>query len=256
MLSYQHGYHAGGPADIHKHLALAGLLNRLAQARQALSYLESHAGRGLYDLASAMAAKTGEAARGLARLRRSDHPFWRALDLALAELGPDAYPGSPAIARLLLRPQDRMTLFELHPTEHAALRAALAAPGTAIHRRDGHAALRALPRPEPRAGLALLDPSYEVKTEYAETAETALTLAARWPEGAILVWYPLLPDARHAALCDAVTQARPDALRDEAAFAERPARGMTGSGLLLINPPDGAAETLAEARAAAAPVLI
>ena len=286
MLSYQHAYHAGGPADLHKHAAFAALLTLLTVKARPISVIESHAGRGLYDLASPETAKTGEAARGIARVTPADlagprhaeadregadlasadlagaGAFARALAAARARFGPEAYPGSPLIARALLRAGDRLTLCELHPAEHAALRTNLNAavrntppgPRWAVHRRDGHEALPALVPPDPRRGLALLDPSYEVKTEYARTAETALTTLRRWPEGCALVWYPLIDD-RHLALTEPLRAAHPDALIDEAAFADPPARGMHGSGLILLNPPWGADRALADTRAALAPIL-
>ncbi len=255
MLSYQHGYHAGGPADLHKHAALAGLLDLLTRKPRPISYLESHAGRGLYDLSSEAAAKTGEALRGVARLEPVAHPYWTAVEATRATHGPAAYPGSPAIARALLRPEDRLHLMELHPAEHAALAEALRGDGVAVHKRDGREGLRALSPPEPRRGLALIDPSYEVKTEYLDTALTALELFGRWPEGVIMIWYPMLPDNRQEALLGPILAVNPKGLlRDEAVFAEPPARGMFGSGLLLINAPFGAAEALAQARAICAPV--
>jgi 23S rRNA (adenine2030-N6)-methyltransferase len=255
MLSYQHAYHAGGPADVHKHAVLAGLLALLTVKPRPISYIESHAGRGLYDLASPAAARTAEALRGVARLEPVDHPYWTAIEAARARSGATAYPGSPAIARALLRPEDRLTLMELHPSEHAALTAAMAGPGVSIHKRDGHEGLRALTPPEPRRGLALIDPSYEVKTEYLETALLALEISTRWPEGVLTVWYPLLPDSRHEQLIGPVDAVRPAGMiRDEVLFADPPARGMFGSGLLILNAPYGAAEATAAARAAFAPV--
>ena len=201
MLSYQHAYHAGGPADLHKHAALAELLARLTAKPRGIAYVETHAGRGLYDLAAPEALKTGEAARGIGRVAPDPAtPFGRALAAARAAHGPDAYPGSPLIARTLLRPQDRLTLMELHPAEHRALRAALAGPGVAIHRRDGFEGALALAPFTPRRGLVLLDPSYEVKTDYAAAAGFVRRLLAKWPETAVLVWYPVLPAGRHREL--------------------------------------------------------
>jgi 23S rRNA (adenine2030-N6)-methyltransferase len=257
MLSYQHGYHAGGPADVHKHLALAGFLALLTVKDRGISYLESHAGRGLYDLAAPEAGKTGEAARGIGRLAPGGHPFWGALAAIRARHGATAYPGSPLLARTMLRPVDRLTLAELHPAEHAGLREATRGQGApvAVHRRDGAEMLRALSPPKPLRGLALVDPSYEVKDEYARTARLARDVARRWPQGVVVVWYPLLPDGRHRALTEAVMAAADGTLRDEALFAEPPARGMVGSGLLVLNPPHGAADVLREAREAGAPVL-
>ncbi len=247
MLSYQHAYHAGGPADIHKHVALAVLLAHLTRKPRAISYLESHAGRGVYDLRGPEAAKTGEAARGIGRLAPGEGPFWRALAACRARFGADSYPGSPLIARALTRPQDRLHLCELHPAEHAGLKAALAGEGVAIHRRDGHEGLPALCPPVPRRGLALIDPSYEVKSEYAAAARTALAVLRRWPEGVVTVWYPLLPEDRHAALAGPLEAAGvPGTLRHEAAFRDVPERGMTGSGLIFLNLPHGAAAALRE----------
>ncbi len=157
------------------------------------------------------------------------------------------------IARALLRPQDRITLMELHPAEHAALRAALGGEGVAIHRRDGFEGLLALAPLAPRKGLVLVDPSYEVKSDYAATAEFVRRLAVKWPEAAVLIWYPLLPAGRHAELIAGLGPL--PFLRDEAAFARASARGMAGSGLALVNPPHSAAAILAAARTQAGPAL-
>jgi 23S rRNA (adenine2030-N6)-methyltransferase len=254
LLSYQHAYHAGGPADLHKHIVLAELLARLTAKPRGITYAETHAGRGLYDLASPETGKTGEAAAGIARLAPDPAtPFGRALAATRAAHGPDAYPGSPLLARALLRPQDRLLLAELHPAEHAALRARLAGPGVAIHRRDGFECLLALSPPTPRRGLVLVDPSYEVKSDYAAAAGFVRRLLAKWPEAAVLVWYPILPAARHRTLLAGLAPLAP--MIDEAAFAEPPARGMTGSGLALVNAPFGGEAAFAAARSQAAPVL-
>jgi 23S rRNA (adenine2030-N6)-methyltransferase len=254
MLSYQHAYHAGAPADLHKHAALAGLLALLKRKPgRAITYLETHAGRALYDLGGAEALKTGEALRGIGAVQPTDHPFWAAVEAARAVGGPMAYPGSPMVAQSLLGPDDRITLMELHPAEHVALKAAMAGGNVSVHKRDGHEGLRALTPPQPRRGLALIDPSYEVKAEYLSTAMLALETATRWPEGVILVWYPLLPQGRHEQLVGPVEAVSPEGLiRDEVRFADAPPRGMYGSGLLVLNPPYGAEDALAEARAAVA----
>ncbi|MFO1141676.1 MAG: 23S rRNA (adenine(2030)-N(6))-methyltransferase RlmJ [Amaricoccus sp.] len=256
MLSYQHGYHAGGPADLHKHIVLAELLARLTAKPRAIGYFETHAGRGLYDLAAPEALKTGEAAQGIARIAVDPATlFGRALAAVRARYGPAAYPGSPLLARELLRPQDRLTLFELHPAEHAALAAGLGrAPGTAIDRRDGFAGVLARVPPATRRGLVLVDPSYEVKDEYAATAAFVRDLAAKWPEATVLVWYPLLPAGRHRMLLAGLAPLRPAV--DEVRFEPPPARGMTGSGLALVGAPHGAAAmAFAAAHKQAAPVL-
>ncbi|GMG85058.1 23S rRNA (adenine(2030)-N(6))-methyltransferase RlmJ [Paralimibaculum aggregatum] len=246
MLSYQHAYHAGNPADLHKHAALAALLALLTRKPRPVSYLESHAGRGLYDLDSAEARKTGEAAAGIGRAAPAG-PYAAALAAVRAAHGPRAYPGSPAIARALLRPQDRLTLCELHPAEHAALGRALGGAGVAIHRRDGHEGLLALTPPKPRRGLALIDPSYEVKEEYAQAAETFLGVVARWPEGVAALWYPVLPAGRHRAMLARLRAALPGLTVAEMRLLAPPARGMQGAGLALAGTPHGTAAALAEA---------
>jgi 23S rRNA (adenine2030-N6)-methyltransferase len=129
----------------------------------------------------------------------------------------------------------------------------MAGSGAAIHRRDGFEGLVALAPLKPRRGLALVDPSYEVKADYAEAAAFARRLVAKWPEASVLIWYPILPAGRHAELKAGLGPL--PRLIDEAAFAEPPARGMTGSGLALVNPPHGAAGIFARVRAAAAGVL-
>jgi 23S rRNA (adenine2030-N6)-methyltransferase len=257
MLSYQHAYHAGGAADLHKHACLAVLLDLLARKPRGISYLESHAGRALYDLAGAEAAKTGEAAEGIGRLDPASlpEPLRGILGAVRAAHGGSVYPGSPAIAATLLRAQDRIALCERHPAERAALAAAVAAlrrpdgPAAAVHDRDGHEGMRALTPPKPRRGLLLIDPSYEVKSEYDETAETARAVLGRWPEGVVAVWYPLLPDRRHERMA-AILAGTPGALRREARFRRPPARGMTGSGLVVLNAPYGTADRIDAAIAA------
>lgn len=236
MLSYQHAYHAGNLADLHKHRVLAGLLERLTRKPRPITYLESHAGRGLYDLASAEAQKTGEAAAGIGQVALPAGPYARAVAATRAAHGDDAYPGSPAIARALLREGDRIVLVERHPAEHAALAATMGG-GAEIHRRDGHEALPALAPPKPRRGLALIDPSYEEKDEYDRVGATARTLLQRWPEGVVLVWYPVLAAGRHTRLVNGLR--RLGARIDEVGFGESGLR-MLGSGLALLNAPYGA----------------
>ncbi|UPH71491.1 23S rRNA (adenine(2030)-N(6))-methyltransferase RlmJ [Abyssibius alkaniclasticus] len=237
MLSYQHAFHAGNPADLHKHFVLAGLLSQLTRKPRPISYMETHAGRGLYDLSAPEAQKTGEAALGIARVTLPDGPYAQALATTRAQHGENTYPGSPLIAQTLLRDADQLHLMELHPAEHAALRRNLMGANTHIHHRSGPEGVLALSPPKPRRGLVLVDPSYEVKTEYESTAAFARALVAKWPEALVLIWYPLLPDNRHQPLIKGTQMLRP--LRHEVAFDQKDGRGMMGSGLLLLNPPHG-----------------
>jgi len=231
MLSYQHGYHAGGPADVHKHRALAAVLSLLTRKTRPLTYMETHAGRGIYDLTGMQANKTGEWRAGIGKATRDDHPYWTALDLVRAHFGVQVYPGSPLIAQALLRDQDRCVLMELHPAEHAALVEAIDAE---VHRRDGFEGVLALVPPEPRRGLVLIDPSYEVKTEYAATVDFVRALLVKWPAAVVMVWYPVLPDARHRPMLDAL-----GGLVSEVSFPPHKGRGMQGSGVVILNAPHG-----------------
>jgi 23S rRNA (adenine2030-N6)-methyltransferase len=248
MLSYQHAYHAGNLADVQKHAALAWVLDYLTQKPKPLTYIETHAGRGLYDLAGAEAAKTGEAAGGIGRLVLPQaHPYARALAETRRRYGAQAYPGSPMIAALLLRHIDSLHLAELHPQEHAALHAALTPLGAQVHRAEGLAFALARTPPVPRRGLLLMDPSYEVKDDYEAVPRTLLALHRKWNVGILMLWYPILDGAPHRPMVAQITRAVPEALVAEVRFPPlRAGHRMEGSGLLTINPPWGMAEALKE----------
>jgi 23S rRNA (adenine2030-N6)-methyltransferase len=246
MLSYQHLYHAGNLADVQKHALLAWMLEYLTQKDKPLSYIETHAGRGLYDLSSAEALKTGEAEKGIGALSKalpSSHPYARALARIRSENGPHAYPGSPLIAATLLRPQDQLHLAELHPQEHAALRQALRAPNVSIRRQDGFELAQSLCPPEPRRGLLLVDPSYEVKQDYDRIPKFLSAVAKKWNVGVLALWYPILTSGLHAPMLQALSRDHPEALRHEVRFPPiREGHRMVGSGLFVINPPWGLAD--------------
>jgi 23S rRNA (adenine2030-N6)-methyltransferase len=243
MLSYQHLYHAGNLADVHKHAMLASALAYLAQKDKPLTYLETHAGRALYDLSSPQAVKTGEAAAAHVAdgWFPPDHPYARALAQTRAAHGPDAYPGSPMIAALTMRRGDRLHLAELHPQEHAALARAMAKwPAATVSRRDGIEMALSITPPVPRRGLCLIDPSYEIKDDYTTLPATIAHLHRRWNVGVLMLWYPLLDGDPHLPMLDTLSATHADALRHEVRFPPaRPGHRMTGSGLFVINPPWG-----------------
>ncbi|WP_323037362.1 23S rRNA (adenine(2030)-N(6))-methyltransferase RlmJ [Pararhodobacter sp.] len=249
MLSYQHLYHAGNAADVHKHALLAWMLEYLTQKDKPLTYIESHAGRGLYDLSAPEAEKTGEAAQGIDRLEAAfaaDHPYRRALSKTRATHGARAYPGSPMIATALLRDQDTIHLAEKHPGEFAALAEAMLPFSARVHKVDGFAKTHELTPPTPRRGMLLIDPSYEIASDYAEMAHFVSQIARKWNVGIIALWYPILSDGRHFPMLGALGQAHPDALRHEVRFPPaREGHRMVGSGLFVINPPWGLAEEAA-----------
>ncbi|WP_343078898.1 23S rRNA (adenine(2030)-N(6))-methyltransferase RlmJ [Ostreiculturibacter nitratireducens] len=246
MLSYQHGYHAGNLADVHKHAMLAAVLDYLTRKDKPLSYLETHSGRGLYDLSSPEALKTGEAAAGIARAETEgwfppDHPYTKRIAETRARFGATAYPGSPLIAALTLRPGDRMHLAELHPQEHAALAETMRPFRPDIRREDGFQMAVSLTPPEPRRGILVIDPSFEVKDDYAAIPRFIASIHRKWNVGVIFLWYPILAQAAHAAMLrDLEAASYPGALRHEVGFPPaRAGHGMTGSGLFLVNAPWG-----------------
>ena len=249
MLSYQPAYHAGNMADVHKHGLLAWMLDYMVGKDKPMSFWETHAGRGLYDLGSDAALKTGEAAQGIARARAwfpPDHPYTRVLDRVRQDHGEQAYPGSPLLATLILRDMDRLQLSELHPQEFAALQDLMQHYPAHCQMRDGvQMALSQLP-PDPRRGLLLVDPSFEVKTDYQTIPEMILAVHRKWRVGVLVLWYPILGSSAHVPMLDRLQTAIPDGLRHEVAFPPaRPGHGMTGSGLFIINPPYGLNEQAA-----------
>ena len=242
MLSYQHAYHAGNLADVHKHGLLAWMLDYLTRKDKPLSYIETHAGRGLYDLTGAEARKTGEAAQGIEKVSgwfAPAHPYSRARTQIAAAHGPQIYPGSPAIAQALLRPVDTLHLAELHPGEHSALRTSFRSSAK-TYQQDGFALAASLCPPTPRRGLLLIDPPYEIKTDYVEIPARIAKLHRAWNVGVIALWYPILTNGAHRPMSAKLTQAHPDALRHEVTFPPaRKGHGMIGSGMLILNPPYG-----------------
>jgi 23S rRNA (adenine2030-N6)-methyltransferase len=246
MLSYQHLYHAGNLADVQKHALLAAMLAYLTQKDKPLTYIETHAGRGLYDLGAEEAVKTGEAAAGIAVAEdwfAKDHPYRQRLAEVRARFGPLAYPGSPLIAALSLRETDTIHLAELHPQEVAWLRSNLAPWDAHIHQKDGFDLALALTPPTPRRGMMLIDPSYEVKADYDTIPRHIAHIARKWNVGVIALWYPLLTGGAHGPMLKTLQAQFPDALRSEVRFPlVREGHRMEGSGLFVINPPYGLAE--------------
>ena len=243
MLSYQHIYHAGNMADVQKHALLATMLDYLVQKDKSLTYIETHAGSGLYRLDAAEALKTGEAATGVGRLESAfpaNHPYRLRLAEVRARFGANAYPGSPLLAALSLRPGDRMHLAELHPREHEALAELMVPVRAQVRHEDGFAMALALCPPTPRRGIVLIDPSYEVKEDYAAIPRVVAALRRKWNVGIVALWYPILPDARHGPMLATLAAAEPGAFRHEVAFGPaREGHRMVGSGMFVVNPPYG-----------------
>jgi 23S rRNA (adenine2030-N6)-methyltransferase len=245
MLSYRHGFHAGNAGDVLKHAALAAVLSLLTRKDKPLCYLESHAGAGRYDLADARARKTSEHRAGIGRLWDRDdapavlEPYLRAVHAENPDGVLRRYPGSPAVAAALLRPDDRLVLMELNANDGETLRAAFRDDRrVAMHRRDGYEGLLALVPPRERRGLALLDPSYEVESDYADVVTTVAAAHARWPGGCYAIWYPLLerPLSRRLERALVGTGLR-RILCGEVTIDRRDGPGMKGAGMLWVAPP-------------------
>lgn len=200
MLSYQHGFHAGNRADVLKHAVLDTLLRAAASGPRPIFYVETHSGRGRYDLTNAQARKRGEADDGAIALMKGQAPkplsSW--IDIVRAR-GIKDYPGSPALAQALLPKSARMVLFELHPQENAALNEAMKGDGRIrIQKADGYSGALKL---APRAGeqmVVLVDPSYETHRDIEALALWTPKALKRWPGALLILWLPLFRDGREA----------------------------------------------------------
>jgi len=246
MLGYRHAFHAGNFADVLKHAVFVFVLGHAGRKAKPLYVLDTHAGAGAYDLSSPQALRTGEHRAGIGRLMAAGPapPLAASyLDLVRAA-NPGgrllAYPGSPALARAMLRPQDRLELAELHPSDHAALAARFAAvPRTRVVRGDGLELLLARMPPPERRGVVLIDPSYELESDHAAVVRALARAHRRFATGVYLLWYPVIERARVEALLAALRAAAIPAIYrlELCLLPDTPGRGMTGSGLLVVNPP-------------------
>ncbi len=253
-MNYRHAFHAGGFADVIKHIVLVRILIYLQEKPAAFRVIDSHAGAGLYDLTSAEALRGGEWQTGIARLMQARFsaatlplvtPY---LDIVRAFNPPGelkAYPGSPLIARALLRPQDRLTACEVEAGARKRLIDALRRDAQArVVDLDGWTALPAFVPPNERRGLVLVDPPFEAKDEFERLADGFSKAFAKWPTGSYLLWYPVKSRratdelARHVAASAAATKPAGKCLRLEFSVAPQAAGGpLTSTGLLIVNPP-------------------
>lgn len=245
MLSYQHIYHAGCLADVHKHAVLCALLFKMLEKPKPLTYIETHAGRGFYDLNAPEAQKTGEAKAGILKIRGAgmfpkDHAYSKVLDAFQSKYDENIYPGSAAIAGHMLRPEDKIHLMEMHPQEVLHLRRNMRNDNAHIHQRDGYEGLMAISPPTPRRGLVFIDPSYEIKTEYEKMPLVINSLLRKWPVAVVCIWYPILPAQAHVQMVKKLEDIKfPKSAFHEVEFAPIHEKGMYGSGLYFINMPFG-----------------
>lgn len=255
-MNYRHHFHAGNFADAMKHALLLQLVRALQKKEKGFLYLDTHAGRGRYDLERAATgdslARQPEWPAGIGRLMAADPAapaavreycaLVRDYDRAGGNIADDLrfYPGSPRLVRSVARAQDRLALCEKHPAECGALRADfMGEPGVAVHEMDGYVALRAMLPPPERRALVLIDPPFEAQDEFAQVAAALGEGLRRFPGGVYAVWYPLTERARVEEFFARVRELAPPpalACELEIAGAFAPIK-LKGCGLLVINPP-------------------
>ncbi|KDB52389.1 hypothetical protein X805_20040 [Sphaerotilus natans subsp. natans DSM 6575] len=261
MLAYRHAFHAGNHADVLKHLVLTQVLRYMTQKDKPLTLIDTHAGAGGYGLDSNHARKHAEYDDGIGRLwSRADLPAGLADYVNLVKaFNPDAsrlmrYPGSPTLAKMLLRADDRMRLYELHSTDFPLLQETMAERReTAVMNRDGFGALKADLPPPSRRAVVLIDPSYEIKTDYAKVVTAVREGLERFEDAVILVWYPQLQRLEPREMVNRLKAAANQGARRgwlhaslTVAAPTSDGFGMLGSGMFVINPPFVLQQMLAE----------
>lgn len=253
-MNYRHAFHAGNFADVIKHIVLVRILTHLHEKPTPFRVIDSHAGAGRYDLTGDEATRTVEWSTGIARMMQSS--FADATEKLIAPYldivrsfnpGGDlvAYPGSPLIARALMRPQDRMVCCELEPTARKQLISALRNDEQArVVDIDGWVGLPAYVPPKERRGLVLIDPPFEAKDEFARMASVFAQAYAKWATGIYVLWYPAksrraTDDLSRSVAATVASSATPGkCLRLEFSIAPQTPDGpLTSTGLLIVNPP-------------------
>lgn len=265
-MNYQHAFHAGNGADVVKHAALALILSYLNRKDAPYRVLDTHAGAGLYDLGGANAQRTKEAEDGIEKVLAADLPARAAALLApyldavraLRADGSRRYPGSPALALALGRPQDRFLFCETNREERAKLEKRVGAdPRAKILPQDGWQAITAHLPPRERRGLVLVDPPFEEPGEFQRLAEGLAAAHRRFATGIVMLWYPIKDLKAVDAFRREVAQARlPKTLKVEVDFAEvRRLDTLSGSGQIILNPPFTLADDLRTVLNALAPII-
>ncbi|MCD8520346.1 MAG: 23S rRNA (adenine(2030)-N(6))-methyltransferase RlmJ [Alphaproteobacteria bacterium] len=255
MLSYQHIYHAGNAADVQKHLWLIRVLTALKKTKEKLFWLDTHAGRGLYDLSSPEAQKLGEYRDGFLSFRektegRKNAPpevekYLKLID-KVNKKRKGFYPGSAYIAAKILEPGDQITLCEMHKGEIEFLKKSMQTFSFAkVLKEDGYDVLSTLLPPPQKQGGVLIDPSYEVKTEYRQVLDAVRAAHAAWPNGVFLIWYPILKAGNHISMVAGLKTLKNNGtsvIVDEQLFRDPASegKGMAGTGMVVINAPAAA----------------
>jgi 23S rRNA (adenine2030-N6)-methyltransferase len=252
-VNYRHAYHAGNFADVFKHAFLARILLYLTRKETPLRFMDTHAGIGRYDLNGEEARRAGEWRSGVAKLKIAApqpevaallEPYLRALGPLDSEGRPERYPGSPAIAQALLRPQDRLALCELYPEDRAALIVNMGRDSRlAIVELDAYVALNAWLPPKEKRGIVLIDPPFEAPDETKRLTEALGRALRKWPNGVYALWRPIKEARDDGRFLNAVAALdAPNILRLELDVGAAPSTSaasvpLTKTGLIVVNPP-------------------
>ena len=247
MLAYRHAFHAGNHADVLKHLVLTLVLRYMNQKDKPYRLVDTHAGAGGYSLEGRYAQKKGEFEQGIGRLwGRDDLPPAIADYVGLVrQFNPqgtlEQYPGSPAFAQMLLRAQDQLRLFELHPTDYRILESYLGkVKGAEVRNGDGFEGLKGTLPPPSRRGVVLIDPSYEGHHDYGRVIATLREGLTRFAEGVYMVWYPQVQKVEAAELPRRLEALAPKGWLHARLTVQEPDSqgfGLAGSGVFILNPP-------------------
>ena len=249
MLAYRHAFHAGNHADVLKHITLTLVLRYMNQKDKSYRLIDTHAGAGGYSLEGQYAQKKGEYLQGVARLWDRDPaelPEAVADYMArVREFNPEGqleqYPGSPAFAKMLLRAQDQLRLYELHPTDHRILEAFLGSvKGAEVKDTDGFDGLKSQVPPSSRRAVVLMDPSYEGHGDYSKVIASLREAIARFPEGVYMAWYPQVSKLEAAQLPRRLEGLAPKGWLHARLTVQQPDSqgfGLAGSGMFILNPP-------------------
>ena len=246
MLAYRHAFHAGNHADVLKHCVLQQILMYMNQKDKPYWVIDTHAGAGMYSLASDYANTKSEYLDGVARLWDCDdlppvlREYMNLIQLCNNKGDWSLYPGSPEVIRRTIRADDRMRLFELHPTDFDILQENFERDRQAkLFKSDGFASLKALLPPPTRRAVIFMDPPYEIKTDYLKVVDALEEGLARFAEGVYLVWYPILTRGDHVRMLESLRKLSDKTLNIAMTVQEPDEKGfgMLGSGLFVINPP-------------------
>ncbi|MFQ0992362.1 23S rRNA (adenine(2030)-N(6))-methyltransferase RlmJ [Gilliamella apicola] len=246
MLSYRHSYHAGNHADVLKHIVLTLCINALKEKEKPFLYLDTHSGAGRYLLKSEHSEKTGEYLSGINLIWQQPNipELLNTYLSVIKRYNPFSelkyYPGSPLIAKQLLRQQDKLNLTELHPTDYPLLRQEFSKNKRAkVLREDGFAQLKSKLPHEFRRGIILIDPSYEIKDDYQIIPKALFEAYKRFATGVYLIWYPVVSRTQTQKMIDSIIQLgiRRISQFELAIKPDNNQKGMTASGILVINPP-------------------